>query len=120
MSYKEEREQALAMVSKKTGLTSDQIELLTEVMNSVWQYIGDDCLVDDDGRPDVRKTIRRSVVVELVTDAGRMESIGVGESYKEEEKKAAALAAIKAYYALPDKKRKVLDKFAFPHDRYGW
>lgn len=80
-------------------------------MNVTWQVIGCDLLVDDYGRPDNKKTIRRSEVAEVVQDANYMETYG-GDF-----EAANYTIWVSRYHPTYHKK---LIKMAFPFERYGW
>jgi hypothetical protein len=103
MTFSEGMQKIRESIARKTGLTADEIRTLSQVMNSVWQYVGEDFLQLNDG-----KDVRRSEVIEVVTDANRMEMICPKEA-----------DIIRKYYALDDKKKTLIDKHAFPFAKYG-
>ena len=108
MNFTEMQQQKEEGVARKTGLTPEEIKVLERAMNATWNYVGSDfleaCIGQGSG-----KSIPRSHVVEAVTDADRMETFNPKDR-----------DVIKKYYALDDKKKKLVDKLAFPFERYGW
>jgi len=82
-----------------------------QAMNATWQAIGCDLLVDDNGKPDYRKTMRRSEMAQIVQDSNYM------ESYGEDFEAANYVIWVSRYHPTYHKK---LIKKAFPFAIYGW
>jgi len=85
----------------------EEMELIADSANAVWQEIGDDILGMEGG------SIPRSDVIEVVVDAGRLEDRlkkdGIGKSI------------IDKWLSLSyEEKEKLLTKHAFKYERYGW
>lgn len=80
-----------------------------DAMHRVWQMIGDDFLVGDDGKPDYKMVVKATLVREVVCDADRLKMYGDDDE------------ASKWFYSLPRKEQQKIEKKAFPPGRnYGW
>jgi hypothetical protein len=69
MLKKEFLEKKAAKVAKKFGLTSEQVLEAQRAAHGIYEYVGGD-LAPDNPR---RGTCKRSTIVEVVLDAGRLE-----------------------------------------------
>jgi len=93
------------------NISEEMDQRVCHAMNATWQAIGGDLLVDDNGKPDYKKTIRRSEVAEIIQDAGHMEAYG--DDFE------AANYTIWVSRFHPTYHKKLIKK-ALPFARYGW
>ena len=107
MNWKQVNERA----KQFTGKSEEMDKRLMRMAACTWDTIAGDCLVDNDGNPAYNKSIPRSHVIDIVSDADYMFMHGNDpEAY--------------AYFMyLSENNRKHRDKImkqAFPYKRYGW
>ena len=88
--------------------TEEQVKKWSRGLNAVWQTIGGDILVDEEGKIDEGKSIPRAEVFDLASDC-------YFEMYSK-----LAKDEIKEFYDRDRKHDKLLMKKAFPFLRYGW
>lgn len=90
-------------------MTAELRARVVQALRDSWNYIGDDCYVDDNGRHDESVVFSRQEVADMAADAGRMQEHG-GLTWEEEQ----------AYFMLPDAEREAIILEAFPSARYGY
>jgi len=90
-------------------MEKDFKEKVIRAAQITWDIIGDDCLVDEDGKPDLSVTMSKDEVIEMVSDAGRMYYQG-GLSRDE----------MKQFYSLNEKEKEKIMNEAFTFNTYGW
>jgi hypothetical protein len=95
--------------NSRVQLTPEEFKQASDALYRVWDQVASDALVDENGRPDEKMTMRRSEVFEIAMDANRPSSIG-GLSRELEAK----------LYALSPAAQRRLMKAAFPYERYGY
>ena len=118
MTPKEQRDKEMARVAKKAGLTTDQLTLISLMMNEVWNEVGSDLLQCAGIGERSGKSIPRDEVIEVVTDAGRLDY--AVRNFSEGPKRAEAAEVLKLYYAMDPAQQRAVDRYAFPAGRYGW
>jgi len=85
-------------------------ERVIQAAIKTWDIIGDDCLVDEYGRPDESMTMKRDTVCEIVSDADYMQTHG-GLSKED----------MRSFYNdLTWEERRELMRKAFTYETYGW
>lgn len=107
MNYNQVHERAKLF----TGKDKEMDKRLQRIAARTWDVIAGDILVDDYGRPDYKKTLQRSHVIEIVCDADYMLMHG-----GDEEAYAYFIYLRENHYNY---RQKVI-KEAFPYAKYGW
>jgi hypothetical protein len=92
-------------------MDKERIKRVQEMMNSTWDYIGDDALhaILEDGK---RNSIKRSEVIEMVLDADRMETLIAKNDYDQ--------SVLIEFHHLSYSKRMKIAREAFPFKYYGF
>jgi hypothetical protein len=94
-----------------SGKSEEMDQRACRALNQTWEVIGYDLLVDDQGKPDYRKTMSRKEVAEIVQDASHMTTYG-GDF-----EAAHYTIWLSRYHKTHHAK---LIKRAFPSGRFGW
>jgi len=89
-------------------MTDEQMEKWARAISRVWDAIGADCLVDEDGRPDESATMAREDVFGICTDGPFDNYCGL----EDEE--------IRAFHNRDRSRDPELMKLALPYEIYGW
>lgn len=84
-------------------------ERVIQAANRAWDYIADDCFVDDWGRHNRSVTYTWKEVVEMAVDANRMQMHG-GLSKEDEDE----------FYKMSRKEQNKIMRKAFKSDTYGY
>jgi hypothetical protein len=84
-------------------------ERIAKALSRTWDAIGDDCLCDEDGKPDHNMTMTREEVAEVSADASF-------DVYHDDQEAHDTWRKLK----YDDPLRKEIVKIAFPYGHYGW
>jgi len=88
----------------------EMMERITRMINATWNYIGADCLVDEEGEMDESRVMLRDEVWEVCLDADRALIHGGDKE------------AAKVLYGLPTEIRDSVElkTICLPFINYGW